>query len=182
MASTLTHIKSKMLLPSYEDEEEEPRVEITRPLLEYLRLKEIAGELSERDMLGRDVFLRPLSPDILEQIEGEEPLLNVSLFQLLDAFKRIVDELQPGTSLNFVRRRWSLKDRIAYIMEQLKEKGTIYFRDLFKKDSTLDELIVTFLALLELVHTGLLRIFQVDTDKDIRIEAHFKDDEEMTNG
>ena len=182
MASTLTHIKSKMLLPYYEDEEEDPRVEITRPLLEYLRLKEIAGELSEREMLGRDVFLRPLSPDILEQMQGEEPLLNVSLFQLIDAFKRIVDELQPGVALHFNHRRWSLKDKIAFIMNQLREKGTVYFRDLFKKEKTLDELIVTFLALLELVQTGLLRIFQVDPDKDIRIEAHFKDDEEMTNG
>ena len=182
MASTLTHIKSKMLLPYYDDEEEDPRVEITRPLLEYLRLKEIAGELSERELLGRDIFLHPLAPDILEQVQGEESLLNVSLFQLIDAFRRIVDELKPGTSLQFVRRKWSLKDRIAFIMNRVKQNGTVYFRDLFDKASTLDELIVTFLALLELAQTGLLRILQVDPDKDIRIEAHFTDDGETSNG
>ncbi len=78
MASTLVHIKSKMLLPdSGEDEDgEDPRDEITRPLLEYMRLKELANELSERPLLGRDVFSRLSSAD--DEFEGEEPLLRVS--------------------------------------------------------------------------------------------------------
>ncbi|UCF58147.1 MAG: segregation/condensation protein A, partial [Deltaproteobacteria bacterium] len=65
MASTLLHIKSKMLLPGLEEgeDEEDPRVQITQPLLEYLRLKEMAGELLERELLDRDVFARRLSPD-----------------------------------------------------------------------------------------------------------------------
>ena len=73
MASTLLHIKSRMLLPGLEEEEEEDlRIEITRPLLEYLRLKEVAGELSERELLDRDVFSRRLSPEYRSQLlEGE---------------------------------------------------------------------------------------------------------------
>ena len=66
MASTLIHIKSKMLLPGVDTEDEEdPRIEITRPLMEYLRLKEVAGELSERDLLDRDVFARHLNVEYL---------------------------------------------------------------------------------------------------------------------
>ena len=185
MASTLIHIKSKMLLPDYgegEDDEEDPRVEITGPLLEYLRLKEIAGELSERDLLDRDVFTRRLSPLLKDQLLGEESLLDVNIFQLMDAFKRIVEERLPGVPLRMQAERWSLKDKTSQILESLKNNEIIYFSDLFKKDSNLSEFIVTFLALLELVHMGLVRVFQPDPHEDIRLAAHFKDDEESNHG
>jgi segregation and condensation protein A len=178
MASTLVHIKSKMLLPSYEGEEDEedPRMEITRPLMEYLRLKEVAGELSERDLLDRDVFARHLSLD--EIGEGEESLLQVSLFQLMDAFKRVLEQQSPQGALEFRPDPWSLKDKTALIVERLKQEGFLYFSQLFDSDRTIPEFVVTFLALLELVQIGLVRLFQTDMDKDIRLEAHFKDDEE----
>ena len=188
MASTLIHIKSKMLLPGYgedeedEEDEEDPRVEITRPLLEYLRLKEIAGELSERDLLDRDVFTRRLSPLLEDQLQGEESLLDVNIFQLMDAFKRIVEERLPGVPLRMQAERWSLKDKTSQILESLKTNEIIYFPDLFKEDITISEFIITFLALLELVHMGLVRIFQPDPNEDIRLEAHFKDDEESNHG
>ncbi|MFH1351689.1 MAG: segregation/condensation protein A [Pseudomonadota bacterium] len=179
MASTLIHIKSKMLLPEFEDDEEEedPRIEITRPLLEYLRLKEIAGELTDRDILERDVFIRRLSPEYMEQIKGEEPLLDLNLFQLIDAFKRIIDQRLPGVQLHFRVQKWSLKEKTAFIMEKLKARRIIHFSELFEEDRTISEFIVTFLALLELVHVGLIRVFQTDLDKDIRLEAHFGDKE-----
>ena len=185
MASTLIHIKSKMLLPDYgegEDDEEDPRVEITGPLLEYLRLKEIAGELSERDLLDRDVFTRRLSPLLKDQLLGEESLLDVNIFQLMDAFKRIVEERLPGVPLRMQAERWSLKDKTSQILESLKTNEIIFFSDLFKEDITISEFIITFLALLELVHMGLVRVFQPDPDEDIRLEAHFKDDEESNHG
>ena len=180
MAATLIHIKSKMLLPNYEGEEEEedPRVEITRPLMEYLRLKEVAGELSERDLLDRDVFTRHLTQDMIEGAEGEEPLLQVSLFQLMDAFKRVLEQRAPEGALEYRPDVWSLKDKTAVIVERLKQVGSLYFTELFDQDRTIPEFIVTFLALLELVQMGLIRIFQTDMDKDIRLEAHFTEDEE----
>jgi chromatin segregation and condensation protein Rec8/ScpA/Scc1 (kleisin family) len=64
-------------------------------------------------------------------------------------------------------------------MDQLKEKKTIYFKDLFKANRALSEFVVTFLALLELIHTGLIKIFQPEPYKDIRLEAHFKDNEDI---
>ena len=179
MASTLLHIKSKLLLPHVEeDEEEDPRVEITRPLLEYLRLKEMAGELLERELLDRDVFARRLSPDYTVQLESEEPLLDVNLFQLMDAFKRILEERLPGVPLRLEVDKWSLKDKTTYILERLKNEGSIYFQHLFTEDRTISEFIVTFLALLELVNVGMIRVFQPDAEKDIRLQALFGDNEE----
>ena len=183
MASTLLHIKSRMLLPGFDEEgEEDPRDELARPLMEYIRLKEAAEELSEKEMLGRDVFTRQPPPDLGEQLEGEGPLLNVSLFQLMDAFKEILERNLPGETLEFKFREWSIKDKTALIIEQLKQGGTIYFRDLFEQDRTVAEFVVTFLALLEIVHMGLVRIFQADFDRDIRLEGHFEENEEKGHG
>jgi segregation and condensation protein A len=91
MASTLIHIKSRMLLPGRdeEDEEEDPRLEITRPLLEYMQLKEMAKELSEREILGRDVFARGDATSF-DEYPDMLPKPDVTLFQLMDAFRRIV--------------------------------------------------------------------------------------------
>jgi segregation and condensation protein A len=174
MASTLVHIKSRMLLPPAEEDEEgeDPRDEITRPLLEYLRLKELAGELSERPLLGRDVFARFLSADPSSQFEGEEPLLRVNLFQLMDAFKRVLEQRIPGTQIRFQAEQWSIKDRMNFILESLKGGKTRTFTDLFKEDRTISELIVTFLALLELVQMGLIKVFQIDSLAEIQIELN----------
>ena len=180
MASTLIHIKSRMLLPGYAeaDEEEDPRVEITRPLLEYLRLKELAGELSERSLLGRDIFTRLASPDYASQFEGTEPLLNVSLFQLMDAFKRLLDQRLPGIELNFRAEEWSVKDKMTLILESLKKHGSCYFSDLFQSDRTISEFVVTFLAVLELVQAGLVRVFQTEPGANIKLDSCFKEEKD----
>jgi segregation and condensation protein A len=184
MASTLVHIKSKMLLPSRDDEEdqEDPRAEITRPLLEYLKFKEIAGELSERDLLARDVFVRPLPPDLKNEILSEEPLMEVSLFQLMDAFKKVVEERLPGAQLKLELDQHSLKEKTSYVMDQLKMRGSLYFSECFQNDRTIRELIITFLAILELVQMGLIRIFQPEPYKEIKIEAHFAEQEDSLHG
>jgi segregation and condensation protein A len=184
MASTLVHIKSKMLLPAREDEEEQedPRVEITRPLLEYLRFKEMAGELSERDVLARDVFARPLPQDLKRQLLTEEPLMDVSLFQLIDAFKKIIEERIPGAQLTMQADQWSLKDKIAHIMDLLKIRAFMYFSELFDQDRTISEFIATFLALLELIQMGLVRVLQPKPYEDIRLEAHFEEQEDNAHG
>jgi len=181
MASTLMYIKSKMLLPgSAEEEEEDPRVEITRPLLEYLRFKEIAGELSERELLERDVFARRLGMEFRSQFAEQETPLDVSLFRLMDAFKRIVDQRLPGVQLKLQLDKWSLKEKTAYILDRLKACGTLYFEDLFSEDRTISEFIISFLALLEIVQMGLVQIYQPHPDATIRLEAHFEEEDEQT--
>jgi segregation and condensation protein A len=185
MASTLVYIKSRMLLPERDkegEEEEDPRIEITQPLLEYLRLKELAGELSERDLLDRDVFKRHLYPDYASQFEGQEVELDVNLFQLMDAFKRIVEQRLPDAVLSYVADPVTIRDRIAFILERLRQGSAVFFTELFNESRTISEFIVTFLALLELVHIGMVRVFQPGPDKDIRLTAHFTDNEEKDNG
>jgi segregation and condensation protein A len=119
-----------------------------------------------------------LSPEYTVQLESEEALLDVNLFQLMDAFKRILDERLPGVPLRVEFEKWSLKDKTTHILERLKDEGSIYFRDLFTEDRTISEFIVTFLALLELVNVGMIRVFQPDLDKDIRLKALFEDNED----
>ncbi|MEJ2586309.1 MAG: segregation/condensation protein A [Deltaproteobacteria bacterium] len=182
MASTLIHIKSKMLLPGPgEEEEEDPRLEITRPLLEYMQLKEKAQELSEREILGKDVFaIRPHTVE--DPLDDEGPRLDVSLFQLMDAFKRIMDQYKPGAQLTMETNRWSVKEKAQYIIDRLKEKGALFFHELFSADRSIAELVVTFLALLDLVHASLVKAFQPSEDQAIKVVASFDRDVENTNG
>jgi segregation and condensation protein A len=186
MASTLLHIKSRMLLPEQDkdnkDEEEDPRTEIIRPLLEYIRLKEVAGELSAREMLDRDVFKRHMPSDYMSQLDGSNMELDVNIFQLMDAFKRIVEQKLPDTPMLLVSETVSIKYKTAFILQQLKQKSTVFFKELFNEKQTISEFIVTFLALLELVHMGMVRVFQPAPDSDIRLEARFTDNEEEDNG
>jgi segregation and condensation protein A len=178
MASTLVHIKSKMLLPAKEDEEEDPRIEITRPLLEYMRFRELAGELSDRQILDRDVFTRHLSPEFLARIKDEDPQLDVNLFQLMDAFKRIMEQRLPGAQLKLKLAQWSIKEKTEVIIALLKKRGPIFFNEIFDADRTVSELIVTFLALLELVHIGLIKIFQPSAESQIRLIPSFDENGE----
>jgi segregation and condensation protein A len=184
MASTLIHIKSKMLLPDLHEqgEDEDPRVEITRPLLEYMRFKEVAEELSERELLDRDVFARHVLPHFQDQMEDGGPQLDVNLFQLMDAFKRIVEERLPGVQLRFQPEKWSVKEKTEIIIARLKERGSQFFQELFMEDRTLSEIIVTFLALLELVHIGLVRVFQSTLGSDIRLIPNFDNNEGNGDG
>ena len=181
MASTLMYIKSKMLLPgSSEEEEEDPRVAITRPLLEYMRFKEMAGELSERELLERDVFARRLGLEFQSQFAEQDTLLDVSLFQLMDAFKRLVDQRLPGAQLKLQLEKYSLKEKTAYLLDRLKVCRTLLFDDLFSEDRSISEFVITFLALLEIVQMGLVRVTQPHPDATIRLEAHFEEEDDRT--
>ena len=183
MASTLVHIKSKMLLPGLnEEEEEDPRIEIIRPLLEYMRFKEVAKDLSEREILDRDVFARRVQPDSLIDLKDEDPQMDVSLVQLLDAFKQIVEERMPGVQLTLNLDRWSVKDKTEFIIASLKRKGAIFFYELFGDNQSVSEFIVTFLALLELVHMGLIKVLQPSHDNDIRLIPSFDGNGERDDG
>lgn len=182
MAATLIHIKSRMLLPpNPEDEEDEdPRSEITRPLMEYLHLKEAAGELSERDILERDIFVRRTGQDDLAPYRVSEPLPKANLFQLMDAFKRVIERRSPGIELEFKADKWSLKDKMAHIVDRLKN-GPVFFTDLFSDKSTVPEMITTFLALLELVQAGSVRVSQHDMMQDILLEAGLENNEDSAS-
>jgi len=171
MASTLMHIKSKMLLPKQEDdlvEIEDPREEIVRSLTEYMQLKDAANELVSRDILYRDVFKRGI-----EIKKGEEDIAttNVTLYDLMDAFKKVIRKKHPGIVLRFSAESWSIKKKMIEIIRILKEKKNLLLGDLFSTMESVSEMIATFLALLELIRTGFVNVFQGKESSDIMLEA-----------
>ena len=171
MASTLMHIKSKMLLPKQEDdlvEIEDPREEIVRSLTEYMQLKDAANELTSRDVLYRDVFKRGI-----EIKRGEEDIATtkVTLYDLMDAFKKVIRKKHPGIVLRFSAESWSVKKKMIEIIRILKEKKNLLLGDLFSTMESVSEMIATFLALLELVRTGFVNVFQGKESSDIMLEA-----------
>lgn len=161
MASTLAQIKSRMLLPLHETEEdqEDPRLEIARPLIEYLQIQSAAEELSLRNILGDQTFVRQ-SDAVDDIIAPEDQIINVGLFELIDAFRSILETLPGDSKVDFTTDRVSVTDRISEIVDMLEKKGSATFTELFTSEVTKTELIVTFLAILEMVKLYLIRIVQ----------------------
>lgn len=175
MAATLIHIKSRMLLPPSEEETEaedtmeDPRAELIQRLLEYKRFKEAAGELSVRELQWRDAFPRPsMRPENLIE-EGEPLLLDLNLFDLFSALKNVLQRMPDKSLYTVTKEELSLKDRISILLDTLEEKESITFDELFTRDATKTEVIVTFLALLEIIRLRLVRIFQSEDFGVIRI-------------
>ena len=161
MASTLAQIKSRMLLPASADEEDEddPRHEIIKPLLEYLQMKSAAEQLSERHLLGEETFLRGLDRQEFLAIQQEE-YIQVGLFELIDAFQKILEKIPGDQRLEFTPDKISVKERITQITDLLEAKGSTTFIELFSENPDKSEVIVTFLAILEMVKLALIRIVQ----------------------
>ena len=171
MASTLAQIKSRMLLPLHAEEGEEdddPRQEIVRPLLEYLKLKSAAAQLSERPLLGEDTFTRGVKPGDLAP-PGDEEVIKIGLFELIDAFQKILAGLPDETRIEFTTDTISVQERISQIADQLEVKGSLTFFELFSDQPHRSEIIVTFLATLEMVKLSLIRIVQHVNSGIIRI-------------
>ena len=160
MASTLTQIKSRMLLPTHEGEEEEdPMQEITRPLLEYLQMKSAADQLIERNLLGEKTFVRNPSHDEFLSNSDDE-FIKVGLFELIDAFQKILERIPDGHRIEFTTDEISVKEKISQIAEILEAKASITFLELFSDNPDKREVIITFLAVLEMVKLTLIRIVQ----------------------
>lgn len=163
MAATLIQIKTRMLLPVDEDvppeEREDPRIELVERLLEYQAIKGAAIALNEYHESWLEHFWRHPS---LEEYEDEEPqmgLFDVNIFDLLQAFKKVLEKAPPE-AVALTKETLTIKDKINYIIDILEEKGTIRFDSLFREGVTRIELIVTFLALLEILRLGIARAYQ----------------------
>ena len=134
MASTLTQIKSRMLLPASAEEEDEddPRHEIIKPLLEYLQMKSAAEQLSERHLLGEKTFLRGRDRQEFFTIQYEE-YVQVGLFELISAFKKILEKIPGDLRMEFTADKISVKERITQINDILEAKGSTTFIELFSE-------------------------------------------------
>jgi segregation and condensation protein A len=161
MAATLTQIKSRTLLPTHSDEEEEddPRLEIARPLLEFLQIKEAADELLDRSLLGEDTFTRtPVKDDVY--LDEDDQFIKVGLFELIDAFQVILKNISADTRVDLTAEKISVRGRINELVDILEKKGSITFSELFEKDRTKGDVVITFLAILEMAKVHLIEIAQ----------------------
>jgi segregation and condensation protein A len=160
MAATLIYIKSRMLLPPDEEapleEQEDPRLELVQRLLEYQRFKEAALNLKGREEEWMKVFCRePIS----DEADTELYLFDVSLFDLLSAFRKIL-ETAPPEVISITKETLTVKDKMSLIMEMLEGQEAVRFEELFRENITRIQLIITFVALLELIRLGLVRAYQ----------------------
>jgi segregation and condensation protein A len=160
MAATLIQIKSRMLLPVHDDsDEEDPRQEIARPLLEYLQMKSAALQLNDRELLGEHTFIRsPAKSSDPGNLSERE--IRVDIFELIKAFQRILDNVSPDVSLDVVADKLSIQDRMTELIRMLKVKGSLIFQELFSEPAGKDDIIITFLAILEMVKRSAAGVIQ----------------------
>jgi segregation and condensation protein A len=170
MAATLAHIKSKMLLPApppgqdddgLPEDEVDPRDALIRRLLEYQKYKHAGEQLAARGIEGRDVFLRG-TPIEEAAAEGLAPLAEIPLFSLVEAFQRVLDRSKVRLSHDVVADRVSLSERISELADLIGSRKRATFEDLFDGLGTKFELVITFLALLEMTRLKMTRLFQAE--------------------
>jgi segregation and condensation protein A len=163
MAATLVHIKSRMLLPVEEvtgEEPEDPRFELVQRLIEYKAFKDASLAFKELEDEWGNVFHRePVDESPEGEEAGELDLFDLSLFDLLGAFRKLLDKAPPEM-MGITRETLTIKDRITFIMEKIENRDTVKFEDLFEENRTRTYLIVTFIALLEILRLGLARVYQ----------------------
>jgi segregation and condensation protein A len=166
MASTLIHIKSKSLLPRTDeglDPEEDPeimRAELSRRLIEYQRFKEAAARLSDRPILGRDVFARDFLGEAIP--EGEVAITELSLADLITAFKDVLARMPKEDVHEIFVDRLTIVDAIAFLLDRIKEDGAIRFDRLIEEFKTKNEIISFFLGILELVRIRTVKVYQAN--------------------
>ena len=173
MAATLIHIKSRTLLPrtdpTQEDPDEDPREALMRRLLEHQKYKAAAELLHERETLRSAQWTRPDGP--ITEIAGEapEPEVEVDLFSLISAFRAVVERAKHRPKVYLPAEQIPIEDRIEQLMTRLSETEACGFEDLFADVQTRAGLIVTFLALLEMIRLKLVRVFQAGSVGPIRV-------------
>ncbi len=172
MAATLIHIKSKMLLPAHETEEEDeleedPRQELVTRLLEYKKFKEAAYELESFETIWRQVFSREPLPVDAETCEIS--LGNLDMTDLLTALQKVIARLPNPSLLSIQNDELSVRDKIGFIVSMIEPGKTLLFEQLFDKVTTRHEVVVTFLALLEIIRLGLIKALQMEGHGALRL-------------
>jgi segregation and condensation protein A len=173
MASTLTHIKSRMLLPPPDnpaDDEEgtDPRAELIRRLLEYKRFKDAAVTLEHREFDRSKVFTRETAGASELPADDQPPLFDFHLFDLLAALKDVLARV-PDAGIEITAEAVSITEKIATILSRLENVDSLLFADLFDTSTTRAHVIATFMALLELMKNRVVKAVQVEQFGAIRL-------------
>jgi segregation and condensation protein A len=165
MAATLIHIKSKMLVPveptevEGEDETEDPRAELVRRLLEFQRYREAAGVLHQQAQIRAATWMRPEAMVPKFDDAGEE-MLEAGLFDLIAAFKELLDRRKTLLAHEVEAEGKSIEERIEEMLALIKEGESVEFLELFAAQETKGDMILTFLALLELIRLKRVKVYQ----------------------
>ena len=177
MAATLMRIKAKMLLPlpsvGEEEEEGDPREELVQRLIEYRQFKEAAGTLKSREEERRLLFERGMLPGADEA--GPLPLAPATLFDLLDALNRVMLRIPEHTVYDVRTETYDVEEKMSLIARTVAERGAVSFTTLMQECRARAEVIVTFIALLELVKLGQVGVTQAEPFGDIQIVARTRE-------
>lgn len=187
MAATLAHIKSKMLLPTMPegqddglpgDEDEDPRAELVRRLLDYQKYKAAAAELAERGTLGKDIFGRGSSEAVPQ---GPAPFATLGVFSLLEAFEKILSRTNVKLDHEVIFDRISITDRMLELNDKLVARRAMRFEDLVTEPGrtpTRFDIVITFLAILEMAKLRMIKLYQSDPLAPIHVELAGSDGED----
>lgn len=176
VVAILMHIKARMLLPKSSEEEEDgyedPRLELVEKLIEYKKFKEAAGGLEslehERSLLQSRKYFHYISKE--SEVTDEEYLKKVTFFDLIMAFREAMQNM-PKVSYHEVNRtEISVEEQTSFLMEKMSGGGSILFQNLMKMMENKLMIIVTFIAILELVKNGIILISQSKMFQDIRLK------------
>lgn len=159
MAAMLAEIKARLLLPlpELEEEEDDPRNELIRRLQEYERFKQAATDIDALERIERDNFTICIDT-ALEPVE--KPLAEIQLHQLLQAFQSVLQKLDSQTSHQIKRESLSIREKMTHLLTQLTPKKFISFEDLFIGSESRQGIVVTFIAMLELLKSHLIDLVQ----------------------
>jgi len=173
VAATLLHIKSRLLLPVEEapegEEGEDPRRELAQQLLEYQKFKEAGMALRGLEERRSSIFAREsLGPEGPPRTDFP---LEVSMFDLLTALRRVIEQMPKTEAVEIEPDRLSVAQRIAEVLESMAAGGEMRFEELFRGAREVGDVVVTFLAVLELVRLRLVRIWQTEAYGEIRVAS-----------
>ncbi len=173
MAATLIHIKSRTLLPRHdpaqEDSDEDPREALIRRLLEHQKFKAAAELLHEKEIARSAQWHRPDA--VVNDVVGSapEPEVEIDLFSLMAAFRQVLERAKQRPQVMLPPEQLPIETRIAQLLERLSETDACGFEDLFEDVQTRAGMVVTFLALLEMIRLKLIRVFQQASFGAIRV-------------
>jgi segregation and condensation protein A len=173
MAATLMQIKSKMLLPAEPaeaaEEQEDPRAELVRRLLEYEKFKEIAENLRKREEGQREVFKRPNTETAKELGKEKAVYFEASIFDLINAFSKALKDVPREVFYEVIKDEFTIEEKVHSLLHLLLVQPSERVSVLFNKAKNKLEIIVTFLAILELIRMKEIVAIQSDMFEDVEI-------------
>jgi len=173
MAANLIYIKSRSLLPPAQQdpeepvEEEDPRWELVRQLLEYKKFKDAAAHLGEREAIQSSIYGRlPEAPEA----PAERPMAEVSIFDLINAFQKVLKRVpKPEDLREIFEENFTVSDKIEFVLKMTGSGVPLKFTELFSDAASRAEVVVTFLAVLELIRLKQLRVMQPEPFAEIEL-------------